>query len=242
MTLSSYTRSAAFYDLIYEFRDIPALNEELIRYLRVHAPAAESLLDVACGTGQQLAALTMYDRVGVDLSPEILTVAAERVPDVPLLAQDMVELDVGRTFDAVICLSSSISYVRTVARMERAVASMAAHLEPGGTLFVEPWFTPEQFWDGHLSVRHAADDDVFLTWMYRQERHDRLSVLPIHYLVGSAAGVEHWVETHEMGLFTEAEYTSALRAAGLEVHHDPGGLAGRTVYVAHKPPVPGGGR
>lgn len=242
MTFNSYTRSAAFYDLIYEFRDIPALNEELIRYLQAHAPAAKSLLDVACGTGQQLAALTMYDRVGVDLSPEILTVAAERVPDIPLLAQDMVELDVGRTFGAIICLSSSISYVRTVARMERAVASMAAHLEPGGTLFVEPWFTPEQFWDGHLSVRHAADDNVNLTWMYRQERHDRLSVLPIHYLVGAAAGVEHWVETHEMGLFTDAEYTSALRAAGLEVHPDPGGLAGRAMYVAHKRPGPDGGR
>lgn len=236
MTFSSYTRSAAFYDLIYEFRDVPALNEALIRYLQAHAPAATSILDVACGTGQQLAALTMYDRVGVDLSPEILTVATERVPGVPLLAQDMVELDVGRTFDAVICLSSSISYVRTRARLDRAVAGMAAHLEPGGTLFIEPWFAPEQFWDGHLSVRHAADQDVNLTWMYRQERHDRLSVLPIHYLVGSSTGVEHWVETHEMGLFTDGEYTSALRAAGLEVREDPGELAGRSMYVAHKRP------
>lgn len=240
MTFNSYTRSAAFYDLIYEFRDIPALNEELLRYLETHAPAATSLLDVACGTGQQLAALTMYDCVGVDLSPEILAVAADRVPDVPLLVQDMVELDVGRTFDAIICLSSSISYVRTVARLYRAVACMAAHLEPGGTLFVEPWFTPEQFWDGHLSVRHAADETVNLSWMYRQVRHDRLSVLAIHYLVGGAAGVEHWVEAHEMGLFTDAEYTSALRAAGLEVHHDPGRLAGRAMYVAHKRPGPDG--
>ncbi len=238
MTFSSYTRSAAFYDLIYEFRDISALNEALIRYLQAHAPAATSVLDVACGTGQQLAALTMYDRVGTDLSPEILAVAAKRVPEIPLLAQDMVELDVGRTFDAIICLSSSISYVRTLPRLDRAVASMAAHLEPGGTLFIEPWFTPEQFWDGHLSVRHAADENVNLTWMYRQERHDRLSVLPIHYLVGDAAGVEHWVETHEMGLFTDVEYTSALRAAGLEVQRDPGELAGRAMYVAHKRPAP----
>lgn len=240
MALSSYTRSAAFYDLIYEFRDVPALNDALVGYLQAHAPAATSLLDVACGTGQQLAALTMYDRVGVDLSPDILAVAAERVPDVPLVVQDMVELDVGRTFGAVICLSSSISYVRTLARLNRAVASMAAHLEPGGTLVVEPWFTPEQFWDGHLSVRHAADENVNITWMYRQERHGRLSVLPIHYLLGAATGVEHWVETHEMGLFTDAEYTSALRAAGLEVQQAPGRLAGRAMYVAHKRPGPDG--
>lgn len=234
MTFHSYTRSAAFYDLIYEFRDIPALNEALIRHLEKHAPAARSLLDVACGTGQQLAALTMFDRVGVDLSPNILAVAAERVPDVPLLVQDMVELDIPRRFDAVICLFSSIAYVKTIDRLERAISRMAAHLEPGGTLFIEPWFTPEQFWDGHLAVRHASDGTVHLSWMYRQERHGHLSILPIHYLVGGPEGVEHWVETHEMGLFTDAEYTSALRAAGLEVVPDPGDLAGRPMYVARK--------
>ncbi|HBX79196.1 MAG TPA: class I SAM-dependent methyltransferase [Acidimicrobiaceae bacterium] len=235
MMVNSYTRSAAFYDLIYEFRDIPALNNALVHYLDQHAPAARSVLDVACGTGQQLEALAMYDRMGVDLSPDILAVAAQRVPEVPLLVQDMVELEVPRRFDAVICLASAISYVRTHERLERAVSRMAAHLERGGTLLIEPWFTPEQFWDGHLAVRHAADDTTQLTWMYRQERHGRLSVLPIHYLVGGPEGVEHWVETHEMGLFTDAEYTSALRAAGLEVVPDPGDLAGRNMYVAHKP-------
>ena len=177
----------------------------------------------------------MYDRMGTDLSPDILAVAAERVPEVPLHVQDMVELDVPRRFDAVICLASAISYVRTHERLERAISRMAAHLEPGGALLIEPWFTPTQFWDGHLAARHAADDTVHLSWMYRQERQGRLSVLPIHYLVGGAEGVEHWVETHEMGLFTDDEYTSALRAAGLEVVPDPGDLFGRKMYVAHKP-------
>lgn len=235
MMINPYTRSAEFYDLIYEFRDIPALNEALIRYLKEHAPAARSLLDVACGTGKQLAALTMYDRMGTDLSPDILAVAAARVPEVPLHVQDMLELDVARRFDAVMCLASSIAYVKTPERLERAIVRMAAHLEPGGTLLIEPWFTPTQFWDGHLAVRHAENDTMHVSWMYRQERHGRVSALPIHYLVGRAEGVQHWVETHELGLFTDEEYTSALRTAGLEVVPHPGDLAGRPMYVARKP-------
>jgi len=235
MMANPYTRSAEFYDLIYEFRDIPGLNKALIRYLEEHVPEARSLLDVACGTGQQLEALTMYDRMGTDLSADILAVAAERVPDVPLLVQDMLELDVPRRFDAVICLASSIAYAKITEGLERAVSRMAAHLEPGGAVFIEPWFTPEQFWDGHLAVRHADNDTMHVSWMYRQERHGLVSVLPIHYLVGRAEGVEHWVEVHELGLFTDDQYTSALRAAGLEVVSDPGDLFGRKMYVAHKP-------
>ena len=40
--------------------------------------------------------------------------------------------DLGRTFDAVVCLFSSIGYVGTEERLRAAIGSMARHAAPGG--------------------------------------------------------------------------------------------------------------
>ena len=58
---------------------------------------------------------------------------------------NMLDFDLGRQFDVVTCLFSSIGYVKTVPNMKRAVANMSRHLKPGGVLVLEPWFTPEDW-------------------------------------------------------------------------------------------------
>ena len=55
----------------------------------------------------------------------------------------MTRFDLHRKFDAVVCLFSSIGYVRTVKRLERAIGCMAHHLSYGGVLIIEPWFDVE---------------------------------------------------------------------------------------------------
>ena len=55
----------------------------------------------------------------------------------------MTGFDLGTTYDAVTCLFGAIGYVRTVDRMNRAVACMARHVKPGGVLIVDPWITPD---------------------------------------------------------------------------------------------------
>jgi hypothetical protein len=53
----------------------------------------------------------------------------------------------------------------------------------------------------------------------------------MHYLVGTADGVEQFEEHHELGLFTPEEMRSALEATGLTVEHDPDGLMGRGLWI-----------
>ena len=47
-----------------------------------------------------------------------------------------------------------------------------------------------------------------------------------------AKSVEHFVEHHELALFTREEHLAAFRAAGLQVEHDEEGLIGRGLYIA----------
>lgn len=231
-----YSRSAQLYDRLYAFKDYDAAVARLEAFVRARRPEARTLLDVACGTGRHLALLAgRFDVEGLDLNPELLGMARERLPDVPLHEGDMTSFDLGRSFDVVTCLFSSIAYVRTVERMRAAVATMARHLAPGGVLLVEPWFSAETYWTGRVTTNFVDDPDLKVAWMYLSERQGDLSVHDIHYLVGSAAGVETFRERHELGLFSPTDYERAMTDAGLTHEWDARGFFGRGLHAGTAP-------
>ena len=200
--------------------------------IRALKPDAATLLDVACGTGAHLVHFARKFQVeGIDLSEEQLAVARTRLPGVELHLGDMTTFDLGRTFDAVTCMFSSIGYVGTLDGLDAAVGRMAAHLAPGGVLVVEPWLLPDGFQDGHLSTLFVDEPDIAVARMSISHKEGRRSWFDMEHLVGSADGVEHFVEHHELGLFTVEEQLAAFERAGLSVEHDPEGPMGRGLYV-----------
>jgi SAM-dependent methyltransferase len=229
-----FTKSARFYDSLYGFKNYAAASARLAEMIRARVPGARSLLDVGCGTGRHVELLASeFEVAGADLSPELLAVARERCPGVPFHEADMADFDLGRRFDVVTCLFSAIAYVKTEARMRQAVASFARHLEPGGLVVIEPWFPPERYWTGTITANFVNEPDLKVAWMYTSEREQDVSVLDIHYMVGTPDGVHEFTELHELGLFTHEAHVDALRAAGLrDIEHDPRGLFDRGLYLA----------
>ncbi len=227
-----YTRSAKFYDALHHFKDYVAASKQLHTLLQQHHPTAKTLLDVACGTGKHLEYLRDYYQVeGLDLNPDMLKIARQRCPGVPFHQANMVDFRLNHNFDVVICLFSSIAYVKTLENMRRTVANMTRHLRPGGMIIIEPWFSPESYWTGTITANFVDEPQLKIAWMYTSEVEDRVSVLDIHYLVGTPKGVDYFDERHELGLFTHEEYLEALRRADLHVHYDPKGLFGRGMYL-----------
>ncbi len=231
-----FSRSADLYDALYAtFKDYGAevgRLRELIAERAPRAPRASTLLDVACGTGKHLELLREdLEVTGLDLDPELLAIARKRLPDVELHEGDMTAFDLGRRFDVVVCLFSSIGYARDDERMRAAIAVMARHLEPGGLLVVEPWLAPEAWHEGHVAILVLDEPDLKLVRMNRADREGDVSVIDFHYLVGTPEQVEHFTERHELGLFTDTQYRDAFAAAGLSVEHDADGLMGRGLYL-----------
>lgn len=235
--MDGYEKSALAYDLIQASRgrDYLAQAATLTDLIRQRQPDAATLLDVACGTGLHLLHLhTAFDVAGVDLSPAMVERARQVVPDVPIEVADMRTFALDRKFDAITCLFSSIGYLLSVDDLDIAVANMAAHLNPSGVLVVEPWIHPDA-WRIPYRVAEATNAaGVAVTRVSVNGREGNISAFDLYWTIADNDGVDQFVESHRMGLFTVDEYRHAFIAADLTVDHDPAGLIGRGLFIGQR--------
>ena len=172
---------------------------------------------------------------GLDLDEQLLAIASERLPGVPLHHGNMLDFDLGKRFDVVTCLFSSVAYAGTTENLARAIRAMTDHVAPGGLLVVEPFFNQDQWDVGHLSALFVDEPDLKIARMNLAEPpQDGVVTIEFHYLVGTPRGVEPLTEPHRIALFEPTDYLEAFRAVGLEPEHDRQGLMGRGLYVAVK--------
>jgi SAM-dependent methyltransferase len=232
-----YDKSARIYDLLYVgsgIKDYPADATELHRIIQEASPAAQTLLDVACGTGAHLVEMQRWYAVeGVDISPAMLAVARTRLPGIPLREGDMRTLDLGRTFDAVTCLFSSIGYMTDSGEMRTAVARLATHVAPGGVLIVDGWVRPGTWRDNFRpdSPDVASDDNVTVVRLSISHREGGITELEMHHLVQTDDAIEYFMEPHRLRLTDTDEYVSAVTDAGLEARVIPDYMPNRDRIV-----------
>ena len=233
-----YNRSATIYDAIYrsQGKDYAGEAQKLRTLIKQYKlSAGNSLLDVACGTGNHLAYLKQNFKVeGLDNSEEMLIAAKDKFPDIDFIYADMVDFKTEYTFDVITCLFSAIGYVQTLPRLFQAIKTMTNHLLPGGIIVVEPWFSPGNLDTGKVHATFVDEPEPKIARMNINRVEDNISYLDFHYLVATPRGTENFAEIHSLGLFTDTEYLQAFKDAKLKVIHDEEGLDGRGLYIGIK--------
>ncbi len=231
-----YEKSAQIYDLLYTgvgLKDYATEAELLHQIISDAYPNARTLLDVGCGTGAHLAQLRQWYQVeGIDISPEMLAVARTRLPGVPLRLADMRQLALGRTFDAVICLFSSIGYITDPDELRSTIDRLAAHVGPGGVLILDGWVRPEEWDDSYRGGPDVAKDET--TTVVRlsfTRRVGNITELDMHHLVRSEDGIEYFAESHRLALTPTDQYVTLIEQAGLKATVLPDFMPGRDRIV-----------
>lgn len=236
-TEKMWAELAPFYDVMYQWKDYQAESERVHQLIQAHRTSSgNTLLDVACGTGGHTRFLRdHYDVTGIDLNREMLKVARRKIPGVTFLSRDMTSFNLRRRFDALICLFSSIAYVRTYRNLKRTIACFARHLKPGGILIVEPFFTKETFVAGTIHGATLEAEGVKISRHNVSRRRGDLAVLDFHFLLSTKRGTRYYRDTHEMALFDRQRFLEIMAHAGLRPRYDESGLMpGRGLYVSLK--------
>ncbi|MCC6526426.1 MAG: class I SAM-dependent methyltransferase [Polyangiaceae bacterium] len=236
-----FTATARYYDALYAERDFEGEANAVLELAGRHVHEPRSLLDAACATGEHLGhfarRLGAAEVAGFDLDPVLVELARAKLPDVRVECADLGAFELGRRFDVVACLYGSIAYTTTRERLFAAVGCLARHLAPGGVLALDPfWMRAEDV--APLNVRHVVRGRLQIARLGRAVVKDGVAELEIHYLVGEEAPepgapprIQHLTELHRCGVFSRADHEDALRAAGLEVHHEPRGPVGRGLFL-----------
>lgn len=231
--MGHYSLSAGFYDRLYDDKDYAGEVAGLVAALRDRGLSGGECLDLACGTGRHLEHLAGTFRCqGLDLEPDLLKQASLRVPGIPLHQADMLDFSLaGQRFDLITCFFGSIGYLGEVERLNQAVQHWISYLKPGGFLAVERWLDPGEFQAGRVFASFIDEPDFKLTRMVVSAASGTLYDSDFHYLLATPGGVRHFVERHQLRMFTQAEYLGAM--AELEPELLPE-LAMRGMYLGAK--------
>lgn len=222
-----YRELAEYYDLIYSFKDY---RKEAVRIkalvLKYKKSEGKDLLDVACGTAHHLEYLKDdFSCMGVDVSNEILEIAMKNVEGVVFEQANMTKLNVGKRFDVITCLFSSIGYVKTYTNLRKTIRSFAKHLKTGGVLLIEPWFTKSTFIEGSPHMHMYDGRDIKIARLCVSKIKGNFSVQDMHYLIAERGkDVTHCVDRHELGLFEIDETQAIMKKAGFQTRFLKNGL------------------
>lgn len=245
----AFTNSAALYDDIYLARgkDYQAEVEYLCRLIKARKPSlGDSLLDVACGTGEHLRHfLTQADitAFGIDHCAEMLAIAqrklngeargggGRRYPGVILQQADMTDFSLGRTFDVVTCLFASIAYLADGQALRDAIRNMARHLAPGGLLLLEPGLMPHQLEAPKRDQTICTIGDAEVRRTTTAQQRDNTLVIRFDFDIRTQQGSREFSEEHVIRMFTRESYEQSFIAANLTVEYDQQGPGGQGLFI-----------
>jgi SAM-dependent methyltransferase len=234
-----YEELAQYYDQIYHWKDYRKEAGKLKALILGHKhTSGRELLDVACGTGKHLSYLRQdFDCVGIDESEQMLAVARSQVPGVVFSRGTMLDFDIAKQFDAILCLFSSFGYLRTRKEIDRAIANFARHLKNGGVLIIEPWLRKSRWQDRAVHMQSYEDDSLKIARVSFVRAEGALSVLDERYLIGrKGKGIKYVRDLHKMRFFELNPTLLALRKAGLApIFTEDSLMAGRGLIIATRP-------
>jgi len=222
-----YKKLAKYYDLIYHWKDYEKEADSIKDLIKKYKKSdGNKLLDVGCGTGKHLEYFEdEFSLVGIDINNEMVEVAKTKFKDAIFEQGDMIDFNLKTEFDVILCLFSSIGYVKTYPNLEKTMLNFKNHLKGGGVLIIEPWFTKSAYWVGTPGMTTYDGEDVKIARLNSTKIEGDLSVMEMHYLIAEKdKDVIHFADTHELGLFETDKTLDFMEKAGLKAEFLKDGL------------------
>lgn len=229
--MSVFGNYARYYDLLYRDKDYAGEAQFVHQLIQTHAPNAQSILELGCGTGNHAVLLAKegYTIHGVDQSAEMLAKASDRLSNLPEELRSRIDFSQGdirkvrlnKQFDVVISLFHVISYQTTNEDLKAAFATVKSHLKPDGIFIFDCWYGPAVLSDRPtVRVKRLEDEEIIVTRIAEPIIHPNDNWVDVNYQVfikdKKNEEVEELQETHRMRYLFKPEIELLLTDIGLK--------------------------
>ena len=226
----------------------PEPNEEtpqmcLRMFARFLESPPSSILDIGCGTGRDLAALSRDcpDCWGVDYLETMIRYARGRHPKLHFQVGDMRTLRLQRSFDVILCMGSALMYALTNEEVDQVLHTFVLHAHPGTLLILDLNNAASYLGGGIFKERmeSSVDGAGFSATAVARHHFDRRRQILARKRTWRIPGRPPIEDFCEYRLFFPAELEHLLEEKGFRVvgmfdnkELEETNLSGRPFYVA----------
>lgn len=217
--MDAYHALAVSYDRLTSDVDYEATVEFYGQILRREGVEPRTAVDLACGTGSVTVLLAKQGLqvVGVDLSPEMLTVASQKAQSLPqpptFVCQPLQRLALPRGVDLAVCALDSLDYITDPADCREAIRRVYKALNPGG-IFIFDVNTPQKLLAMDGQVFLDEDDDVYCVWRGEFDHGSNILSYGMDLFQRDGAVWHRSFEEHREYAYSQAQLVSYLKDAG----------------------------
>ncbi|MCI5970099.1 MAG: class I SAM-dependent methyltransferase [Oscillospiraceae bacterium] len=246
--MEQYLDFAYYYDKLTYDVEYKKIAEFIKRIFDKYAKNDVSLVcDLACGTGSicNLMSDFGYDMIGIDFSPNMLDVAAEKKGErnILYLNQDISNFELYGTVDAFLCLLDSVNHLNNEKDFDRMFCLANNYLNPEG-LFVFDVNSPYKFKNILADNVFTYDsDDIYYVWENELDEKNGICTFYLTFFVNENGLYRRFDEVHTERIYTDEKIRKTAEKSGFEVVGMFGGNydfavpekdSGRIFYVLKK--------
>lgn len=228
-----------YYDLIYSWKNYKQeCNKIKLLIKKYKKSEGNDLLEIACGTGKHIQYFKdSFSILATDANPAMLTIAKKNYPNIAFKKANMIQMNLNKKFDVIICLFSSIGYVKTYKNLTKTIENFSNHLKKGGIVIIEPWFSESTYISGLPTMTTFDDENIKIARLCVCKKRGILSVMDMHYLIAekNQSDTKHIVEKHELAMFDAERVLKIMQKNGLKSKFIKDGLMkDRGLYIGVK--------
>lgn len=226
--MDAYHELAFSYDRLTNDVDYEATVEFYNQILEREGLSPRTAVDLACGTGSVaiLLARNGMDVIGVDISPEMLCVAAQKAQDLEnppfFVCQPLQELNLSKGVDLAVCALDSLDYITDPADCKEAIRRVYRVLNPGGC-FIFDVNTPQKLRTMDGQVFLDEDENVYCVWRGEFDEQTNICTYAMDLFQRRGDLWRRSFEEHCEYAYSEAQLVAYLKSAGftsIEVYAD----------------------
>jgi len=184
----------------------------------------ELVLDMACGTGNITLPMAKrgYDMIGLDMSVEMLNIARDKAyeeeQEILFLCQNMCEMELFGTVDAIVCALDGVNYITDYEDLKQLFRLVQNYLNPGGVFIFD--INSVHKLKNILGNNTFVNDEqgIFYVWQSEFSEETNICDFGLTFFEEQEDGsYERFDEFQQERAYTIGEISSAAEAAGLDV-------------------------